>query len=339
MHQRIFLIVRLFKISFKIRLTLSKEIFDDCIVLNDVDVKSQIEYLSEYGALMSHESSEEKMSSKVLIGTNRGVSLVRKGYSQELSGKLSSVKSADTLDGKQSSISDAKFLIVDQTDESSDSLDTSNKKRSADTGNAPMYRKSKFLNSSKPPLLDSSVKNPSEASEHVIKTLWNRDHGDIGKDENVPLRFSVSKINFYVLKYILSPQSRPRIVMDYTEVENPPITLQVFLHLPLLITSIIVVVLVMTFETDIDKNLIAKEISKLPLQKYTDSLEFQECPICLDLFFQGDEVRILSCKHCFHKNCIDSWLVNLLKCPLCRNSVTKLADSPSYEIYQTITNL
>lgn len=335
MHQRIFLIMRLFKISFRIRLTPSKETFNDYIVLNNVDVKSQIEYLSEYGVLVSQVSSEEKLGNKVLIGTSRAP--VREKYGQGITGARQG-----TFTEEMPRISSTRLLIVDQTDEGSDSLDT--EKQSRHMGNTS-YPHRRFLPSSEASVFGSfgtlgleSIEDPRNSIDHVdvhAKEAFKKDL----EVESMPLRFSVSKVNFYVLKYALGPNSRVRIVMDYTEAENPPIALQFFLHLPLLITSIIIVVLVMTFETGIDKDVIAEEISKLPLQKYTSNLEFQECPICLDLFCMGDEVRVLSCKHCFHRNCIDSWLVNLLKCPLCRNSVTKLADTPSYEIYQTITNL
>lgn len=46
-----------------------------------------------------------------------------------------------------------------------------------------------------------------------------------------------------------------------------------------------------------------------------------ECPICLEEFYVGDEVRGLPCAHNFHVDCIDQWLRLNVKCPRCRCSV------------------
>eukprot|EP01018_Ginkgo_biloba_P024104 Gb_01263 [translate_table: standard] len=46
-----------------------------------------------------------------------------------------------------------------------------------------------------------------------------------------------------------------------------------------------------------------------------------ECPICLEEFHVGNEVRGLPCAHNFHVECIDEWLRLNIKCPRCRCSV------------------
>ncbi|KAL2492713.1 E3 ubiquitin-protein ligase SIS3 [Abeliophyllum distichum] len=46
-----------------------------------------------------------------------------------------------------------------------------------------------------------------------------------------------------------------------------------------------------------------------------------ECPICLEEFHVGNEVRGLPCAHNFHVECIDQWLRLNVKCPRCRSSV------------------
>uniref|UniRef100_A0A1J3H7M6 E3 ubiquitin-protein ligase SIS3 n=1 Tax=Noccaea caerulescens TaxID=107243 RepID=A0A1J3H7M6_NOCCA len=46
-----------------------------------------------------------------------------------------------------------------------------------------------------------------------------------------------------------------------------------------------------------------------------------ECPICLEEFNVGNEVRGLPCAHNFHVECIDQWLRLNVKCPRCRCSV------------------
>uniref|UniRef100_A0A2P2LWS6 Uncharacterized protein MANES_14G066700 n=1 Tax=Rhizophora mucronata TaxID=61149 RepID=A0A2P2LWS6_RHIMU len=43
-----------------------------------------------------------------------------------------------------------------------------------------------------------------------------------------------------------------------------------------------------------------------------------ECPICLEEFHLGNEVRGLPCAHNFHVECIDKWLRLNVKCPRCR---------------------
>ncbi|KZZ91977.1 Zinc finger, RING/FYVE/PHD-type [Ascosphaera apis ARSEF 7405] len=43
------------------------------------------------------------------------------------------------------------------------------------------------------------------------------------------------------------------------------------------------------------------------------------CPICTDDFKKGENLRVLPCRHRFHSDCVDPWLVNVSgTCPLCR---------------------
>ena len=47
----------------------------------------------------------------------------------------------------------------------------------------------------------------------------------------------------------------------------------------------------------------------------------ETCRICLEQFsvvVNGNPVKILSCPHLFHKNCITQWLVSSRTCPICR---------------------
>nr|AHB08887.1 RING-H2 finger protein ATL2J [Suaeda glauca] len=47
-----------------------------------------------------------------------------------------------------------------------------------------------------------------------------------------------------------------------------------------------------------------------------------ECPICLSIFVQGEELKQLKiCKHMFHTSCIDKWLSTHCNCPVCRGFV------------------
>jgi len=53
------------------------------------------------------------------------------------------------------------------------------------------------------------------------------------------------------------------------------------------------------------------------------------CAICLEDYDNGDEIRELPCKHWFHVECIDPWLINKSSsCPLCKKDCN-LASSSS----------
>lgn len=47
-----------------------------------------------------------------------------------------------------------------------------------------------------------------------------------------------------------------------------------------------------------------------------------ECPVCLSVFAEGEEVKQLSvCKHSFHASCIDEWFKSQSNCPVCRANI------------------
>uniref|UniRef100_A0A0E0F9E3 RING-type domain-containing protein n=1 Tax=Oryza meridionalis TaxID=40149 RepID=A0A0E0F9E3_9ORYZ len=48
--------------------------------------------------------------------------------------------------------------------------------------------------------------------------------------------------------------------------------------------------------------------------------EAKDCPVCLQGFEEGDKLRMMPCadSHCFHEQCIFSWLLINRHCPLCR---------------------
>ena len=46
-------------------------------------------------------------------------------------------------------------------------------------------------------------------------------------------------------------------------------------------------------------------------------LDLNQCPVCLEDFEEGQEVRVLPCHHNFHPDCIDPWLLNVSgSCPM-----------------------
>lgn len=76
-----------------------------------------------------------------------------------------------------------------------------------------------------------------------------------------------------------------------------------------------------------------------------DDDDVRECPICMEAFEVGDELRDLPCKHLFHKSCVDAWFTRearkamperineatlpaLPSCPLCKQVPIKLPATP-----------
>jgi len=45
------------------------------------------------------------------------------------------------------------------------------------------------------------------------------------------------------------------------------------------------------------------------------------CAICLDDLQTGQMVKALGCSHKFHSKCINFWLKQKLKCPLCKERI------------------
>ncbi|KFO28630.1 RING finger protein 148 isoform X1 [Fukomys damarensis] len=48
------------------------------------------------------------------------------------------------------------------------------------------------------------------------------------------------------------------------------------------------------------------------------------CVVCLDTYKPQDVIRILTCKHFFHKTCIDPWLLAHRTCPMCKCDILKI---------------
>lgn len=71
-----------------------------------------------------------------------------------------------------------------------------------------------------------------------------------------------------------------------------------------------------------------EEIKKLPCFDYMveekekgNEMNVVECAVCLEIFIGGEKCRILPmCNHCFHAECIDSWLLKTAACPICRTA-------------------
>ncbi|XP_055475928.1 E3 ubiquitin-protein ligase RNF43 isoform X2 [Psammomys obesus] len=62
------------------------------------------------------------------------------------------------------------------------------------------------------------------------------------------------------------------------------------------------------------------------------------CAICLEEFSEGQELRVISCLHEFHRSCVDPWLHQHRTCPLCMFNILEgdsfsqaLRACPSYQ--------
>ncbi|XP_047418633.1 E3 ubiquitin-protein ligase RNF133 [Sciurus carolinensis] len=47
------------------------------------------------------------------------------------------------------------------------------------------------------------------------------------------------------------------------------------------------------------------------------------CVVCFEPYKPNDTIRILTCKHFFHKNCIDPWILAHGTCPMCKCDILK----------------
>lgn len=71
-----------------------------------------------------------------------------------------------------------------------------------------------------------------------------------------------------------------------------------------------------------------KALSKIPTKhiKGEDkeiSGDGECCAICIEFYKTSDVVRILPCKHEYHKSCIDPWLLEHRTCPMCKMDILK----------------
>lgn len=69
-----------------------------------------------------------------------------------------------------------------------------------------------------------------------------------------------------------------------------------------------------------------KAIGKLKtrtVKKGDKDTESNHCAVCIEVYQLNDVVRILPCKHVFHKACVDPWLKEHCTCPMCKLNILK----------------
>ncbi|KAI8922353.1 hypothetical protein DFJ77DRAFT_20875 [Powellomyces hirtus] len=56
----------------------------------------------------------------------------------------------------------------------------------------------------------------------------------------------------------------------------------------------------------------------------------EKCMICLSMYESGEDVRVMRCRHGFHKTCLDQWLTQYVNsCPLCRDKAVSPPTAPT----------
>ncbi|XP_021292442.1 RING-H2 finger protein ATL56-like [Herrania umbratica] len=72
------------------------------------------------------------------------------------------------------------------------------------------------------------------------------------------------------------------------------------------------------------KKMSDEDLKKLPSFDYKAAEKGSspvDCVVCLENFRKGDKCKLLpNCRHSFHAQCIDSWLLKTSICPICRTS-------------------
>ncbi|KAM9717591.1 LOW QUALITY PROTEIN: RING finger protein 150-like [Menidia menidia] len=51
--------------------------------------------------------------------------------------------------------------------------------------------------------------------------------------------------------------------------------------------------------------------------------DFDNCAVCIEGYRPNDVLRLLPCRHVFHKGCVDPWLLDHRTCPMCKMNILK----------------
>lgn len=329
MNQKYFLVAYIFKIPFKFQIWPFDHDYNDFLELSNVNIQSNLNYINEEGNLRFQDSKNKILKRGIVVGTPKNnytelprITFLNSKSEFVLENSFENYVKFQDSNKTESNIVNIFNELPKVDDKNSESLNSTNLK------DEKLLKEKNQIN---------MIQNLSMTSGDNINL--NQTTNNKFKDDENEIYFIISKFNFYFLKYFANLNDNFELKIYFSEARDAPFILQIILHIPLLITSILVVIIIITFDTEIDKDKIKQEIEKIPIKKFDENMEFNECSICLDRFLKGSEVKILNCNHCFHRNCIDSWLLNLLKCPLCRAPVGKLAETSRYQMYQTLNNV
>lgn len=98
-----------------------------------------------------------------------------------------------------------------------------------------------------------------------------------------------------------------------------------------------------------DRHIARKALDEIPMSTFTSNNSSANddapiCPICLEAFVDGDEIRNLKCSHCFHRACVDIWFLGTLTdesvvtsvCPTCRQDAGSSTSSATDDCFPSI---
>ena len=67
-----------------------------------------------------------------------------------------------------------------------------------------------------------------------------------------------------------------------------------------------------------------EQIKMIPIVKYKKSnseIKDEMCSVCQYDFLPGERLRMMTCRHTFHRRCVDDWLKKEKVCPNCKEEV------------------
>ncbi len=74
------------------------------------------------------------------------------------------------------------------------------------------------------------------------------------------------------------------------------------------------------------------DLNDIDISDHTSTMEYNQiqptyqqpsCSICKENFDIHDTIRLLSCQHIYHKNCVDDWLKQHPRCPTCNKNIAE----------------
>ena len=73
----------------------------------------------------------------------------------------------------------------------------------------------------------------------------------------------------------------------------------------------------------VSKGLKPSQIKKIPERTWMKASDTQEaqCSICFDNFERFQKYKKIQCGHEYHGNCLDKWLSEQKRCPMCNEDV------------------
>ncbi|KAI4292351.1 hypothetical protein PAPHI01_1625 [Pancytospora philotis] len=303
MNESVHLIVRFLFIDISLPvLSVAPTPHAACSCLARARVKSHVEYLSEYGDVVRDAVSDPSVLDICVYSD--------KNYSE------------------RPWVADFEFLDYTAGGQEEKTLennpDTSAQEHAAPAAVYSFY-KPQSTNENKPDLTSSDNGAGAPSATHSGK-----DAGPRGASHYVALS-PANSILFAILQKFSPIEST--ISYHYTEFDSVPLFLQILLHVPLILTGLVIFLVIFTLDPDFQASMLKKEIDKLPAFQYAEDMQLADCSVCLDGYASAQELRRLRCNHVFHKACIDSWLLQNPKCPICRDAVASAPTFPHYNEY------